>query len=204
LRLENKKLKAEVAELKETAEYYYQQGVYQVSLEKYDEAKDDFGTVISMFPTSPLVVHAKEQMNNIAKVIAKRETEQKIAEAKEKQKQDEIERLQRIADAKERKRQEQIERLQGTPMDYATFYAKINGGGVQAGKRYRLYACIDGNLFITNRDGSGTQFTDGVKDIDEDNMPQVEAFLAKGKRSEQHTIVVSLEWDGKVHIHRIE
>jgi predicted RNA-binding Zn-ribbon protein involved in translation (DUF1610 family) len=87
LRLENKNIKADnqqlktqIAELKETADYYYQEGVHQVSVEDYGAAGDDFKAVISRFPTSPLVVHAKQQLAKVASELAKIEAQNKADE----------------------------------------------------------------------------------------------------------------------------
>jgi tetratricopeptide (TPR) repeat protein len=185
LRAENKELKAEIAELKETAQDYYQQGVYQVSLGKYDNAKDDFQTVIDMFPTSPLVSHAKEQMNKIALVITQNEREQKIDEIKERQK------------------QKQVERMQGTPMDFMTYYTKSELKGLPIGKRYRFEAWLSGNVLRANEGLSG-YFIMGKWDIDDDNILRAEEYMKQNVVNEKHMIVVSIDESGHTHIHRIE
>jgi vacuolar-type H+-ATPase subunit I/STV1 len=75
IKAENQKLMKEVATLKETADYHYQQGINKVSLLKYEEATSEFKTVIDMYPKSPLAANAKEQLAKTNKLIVDRRAE---------------------------------------------------------------------------------------------------------------------------------
>jgi len=87
LRSENEKLKnkvtalkQEIAKLKETADYHYQQGIDFISSKKYEEAKTEFETVIGKYPTSPLFTSAKQQLIKVKDVLAKIDAQRRAEE----------------------------------------------------------------------------------------------------------------------------
>jgi len=81
LKEKNLQLEQEIAQLKETAEYHYQQGIAFKSDQDFLSAKDEFLKVIEKYPTSQLVTVAKTQLTEVGRELAKAEAK-KIAEEK--------------------------------------------------------------------------------------------------------------------------
>jgi len=91
LRNENEVLKAkvvdlerEIAKLKETAEFHYQQGVDFLKENKFQEAKAKFEAVVGKYPTSPWVNSANQELEKVNREIEKVEAI-KLAEEKRRQ-----------------------------------------------------------------------------------------------------------------------
>ncbi len=84
LKEKNNSLEQQVAKLKETADYHYQQGMDLLSNKRYQEAKDEFTTVIEKYPTSPMVALASTQLGTAVKEL-KKEDAKRIAEEKRRQ-----------------------------------------------------------------------------------------------------------------------
>jgi uncharacterized lipoprotein YehR (DUF1307 family) len=91
LRNENEALKAkvndlekEIAKLKETAEFHYQNGLNFLKLNKHRDAKKEFETVVEKYPTSPLINSANQQLETVNQEIKKLEAI-KLAEEKRRQ-----------------------------------------------------------------------------------------------------------------------
>jgi len=68
-------LEQEVAKLKETADYYYKQGVDLQSAGNLPDAKKTFEVVIAKFPTSNLVGSARQRLTAVNEAIVKAEAE---------------------------------------------------------------------------------------------------------------------------------
>jgi cell division protein FtsB len=68
-------LEQEIAKLKETADYHYQQGVDLLKDNKFQEAKAEFDTVIEKYPESPFVSSAKQHLEKISLEIKRVETD---------------------------------------------------------------------------------------------------------------------------------
>ena len=81
LKEKNNRLEQEIAQLKETAEYHYQQGVDFKSKQDFSSASDEFSKVIKKFPTSQLVSLAKTRLAEVSEELAKAEAN-RIAEEK--------------------------------------------------------------------------------------------------------------------------
>lgn len=84
LKEKNNALEQQVAKLKETADYHYQQGMDLLSKKRYQEAKDEFTAVIGKYPTSPMVALARTQLGIAVKELKKEEAG-RIAEEKRRQ-----------------------------------------------------------------------------------------------------------------------
>jgi hypothetical protein len=187
-------LVAEVAKLKETADHYYQQGVDLQSSGNLADAKAAFEAVVAKFPTSNLVGSAQQRLAAVNEATAKAEAE-KAAEAQ-----------------RQREQQEAMERLMGTPMDYATFYAKANSTGLPIGKRFRVEpVAFSPDMMQFNQQGTlGAKFLIGFVSVkpDFDDTNQQEQVLKKalGKTGGLVTcgVVVSMGDDRRVHIRRAE
>ncbi len=87
LKTENDTLKKQIAEqqqeitnLKETADYHYQQGVTALGANDYEKAEGEFETVINKYPLSPLCVSAKQ---SLVKTRAELEKTKKISMGKQ-------------------------------------------------------------------------------------------------------------------------
>ncbi len=86
---ENEELKAkiaslvqEIAKLKETAEFHYQQGIDFLKDNKFQEAKTEFDTVVEKYPDSLFVSPAKENLKKMSREIRRVEAEKLVAEEK--------------------------------------------------------------------------------------------------------------------------
>jgi tetratricopeptide (TPR) repeat protein len=121
-------LEQEVATLKETADYYFQNGVNLQAAGNFQEAKTAFEAVVAKFPTSSLVDSARQRLTAVNEAIAKAEAD-RLAEA------------QRQQEEQERQAQEQ-----GEPIDFASFYAKMQTNGLKPGKHYRFEGTFKENL----------------------------------------------------------
>ncbi len=179
-------LKQQIAKLKETAQYHFQQGQKALTAGDFPNAIDEFNKVIKDYPNDPLVSQSKKSL-----AIAQK---QQAIEAKKKARE--------AAIAKEKKEKEIEER--GEPIDYMDFFAKAKIG-LPVGKRYRLTACLytggntDGSLMYApdcNAHSLGVSY----EDADENEYMQ---FL-KGQSNQVHTIVAAMGADGQVHILKIE
>ncbi len=68
-------LEQKVRTLRETADYYFQQGVDKEAAGNLYDAKTAFETVIAKFPTSPLVGSAQQRLAAVNAAFAKAEAE---------------------------------------------------------------------------------------------------------------------------------
>jgi hypothetical protein len=84
LRAENEILKKEVVNLKATADYHFQKGVDALNSQDYVSAIGEFDTVISKYPSSPLVGHARKKLQfaKVKEESKRREEERRRKEAK--------------------------------------------------------------------------------------------------------------------------
>ncbi|MFA5779416.1 MAG: hypothetical protein WC947_04715 [Elusimicrobiota bacterium] len=204
-------LQTEITKLKETADFHFQSGVDSFNSENYTEAEISFNNVVEKYPTSPLVISAKQQLTKVKTELAKIEA-QRIAEEKRLEAQRRVEEKERrIAEERERRKREELERLQGTPINYVTFYSKAGSGGLSIGKRYRFKAGIwsyggdDLALASFVNDGilsTSHRMVNIEKDFDD--ILQLEHFLKYGSDACYKTITASMGWNGRVYIHRIE
>jgi cell division protein FtsB len=186
--LQNKitSLEQEVATLKETADYYFQNGVNLQAAGNLQEAKTAFEAVVGKFPTSNLVGSAKERLTAVNEAIAKAEAD-RLAEAQRQQAE-----------------QEKLTREEGEPIDYSLFYAKAKSTGLPIGKRFRFEAEIRHDLHLAEAYGGSPSI---VKELwgavaEFDDESQHEHFL-QGPDYQTRT-VASMGADGNIKIHRIE
>lgn len=178
-------LEIENSKLKESAEFHYKTGIDYLNSANWPQAITEFNEVIQKFPQSALVANAQ---NGYAKANANILAEEKAR---------------KIAEVKEKRAKEESERLAGTPMDYATFYAKANGGGLPVGKRYKFSACVyRGTLCIDlAEDNFDKHECRTIADFD--STRTLENFRAAPGRCGCGTITASMGYEGRVHIHRI-
>ena len=179
-------LEQENAALRETPDFYYKHGVELQSSGDLPGARDAFDAVVSKFQTSPLVAHARLQVGSLDNLIARAEAD---AEAEEARKQAE---------------QEAENRERGEPIDYDSFYAKVNSTGLPIGKRFRFIADIETALLTMHDPAVTSGFSKTI--VGEpafDDQAQYEAFL-RGNNTKSRTIVASMGSDRQVQIHRIE
>jgi len=171
-------LEQEVAKLKETSDYYYQQGVDFQSSGNLADAKAAFEAVVAKFPTSNLVGSARQRLAAVNQAIAEEDAERTRREA-----------------------------ATGERIDFASFSAKARSSGLQVGKRYRFECTPGGNLTELSPPGEGgTSGTLWGVVPDFDDPAQEEAVLKRlvGAQFPTYTVVASMGNDGKIHIHRVE
>ena len=84
LRKENEALKQEISELKETADYHYQQGVDAFKAQNFGNAKEEFQMVLDKFPASPLAKNAEQEITKTNIQISAIEQEHHAEQMKEK------------------------------------------------------------------------------------------------------------------------
>jgi hypothetical protein len=77
LRMENASLKEEIAKLKETADFHYQTAIDAEKAGRYDEARAQYQVVVEKFPQSALLKEAREHLENMSRIIAAKEQEEK-------------------------------------------------------------------------------------------------------------------------------
>jgi hypothetical protein len=172
----------EVATLKETADYYFQNGVTLQAAGNLQEAKTAFEAVVAKFPTSNLVGSAQQRLAAVSEAIAKAEAD-KAAEAQR----------QRAELAK------QVEE-EGEWVDYKVFYAKALSTGLPIDKRYRFVARVS-HLLILDLPNQGFGLHSSAAFDDE---AQYERFL-QGSDDRLRTVVASMGSNGTgIQIHRIE
>ena len=175
-------LEQEVAKLKETADYYYQQGVDLQSSGNLADAKAAFEVVVAKFPTSNLVGSAQQRLGAVNEAIAKAEAD-KLVEMQRQQEE-----------------RENWERENGTTISYTTFRARALNSGLPIGKRFRFSARIDHGLVMDSGFGEGNLLRGHAAFDDE---KQLEQFL-QGPDPQDKTVVASMGADGMIQIHRIE
>jgi hypothetical protein len=91
----------------------------------------------------------------------------------------------------------------GTPIDFASLYAKARSGGLVVGKRYQLEARVDDAL--TSIRGSNTSMFCYHDFDDPGQMEQViRTAVNKSPDELSCTVVVSMGSDGELRIHRAE
>jgi len=180
-------LEQEVKTLKETADYYFQQGVDQQSAGNLQEAKTAFEAVVAKFPASALVASDRQRLAAVNEAIAKTEAD-RLAEAQ-----------------RQKEEQARLAVEEGEPIDYALFYAKAQSVGLPIGKRFRFRAQIGHNLLLSEACGDPhcTGKMLGGNDAAFDDESQYERFL-QGSDSQNRTVVASMGSDGRIKIHRIE
>lgn len=179
-------LEQEVITLKETADYYFQQGVDQQTAGNLQESKAAFEAVLAKFPTSSLVASAQEHITAVNAAITKAEAE-KTAE------------MQRQQAEKER-----LEEIQGEEIEYKLFYAKAESNGLPVFKRFRFRANINHELTLC-QDTAVPPCTDGLFGKPAfDHPEQYEQLLLGEDTFAVHTVVASMGLGGKIQINRIE
>jgi TolA-binding protein len=70
----------EVTTPKETADYYFQNGVDMQAAGKLQDARSEFEAVVDLFPTSNLVGSARQRLKAVNEAIAKAEANNRAAE----------------------------------------------------------------------------------------------------------------------------
>ena len=136
-------LEQEVTTLKETADYYFQQGVDQQSAGNLQVAKTAFEAVVVKFPTSSLVGSARQRLAAVNEAIAKAEAE-KAAEMQRQQEE-----------------QARLDAVRGEEIEYKLFYAKAESNGLPVFKRFRFRANINHGLTLC-QDTPVPPCTDGL------------------------------------------
>jgi hypothetical protein len=188
--LQNKveSLEQEVSTLKETADYYLQQGVDQQSAGNLQEAKTAFEAVIAKFPTSSLVGSARQRLIAVNEAIAKEEADFAVRMNTQQAK------------------QEEMTRNGGEPIDFASFSAKARSNGLQVGKRYRFESTPNDEL--TSLCPPRQLFRSGtligiVANLDD--PAQKEGVLTKLVNSPLSvcTVVASMGTDGVIYLHSV-
>ncbi len=104
------------------------------------------------------------------------------------------------------KEREEAERLTGTPIDFASLYAKAYGTGLEVGKRYRVHGRVNSDLtgFYSTDPTSSTGIY-GDHDFDDDTqMESVMRMAVDRSDSLQCTLVVSMGNSSRINIHRAE
>lgn len=183
LKQENIALRAEVAALKQTAQFHYQRGQDHLAKQEWAEATGAFETVIAKYPTDSLVAASTA-------ALAQAKAGGAAAEAR----QAEQERREREAAAREVAES-------GEEMDYATFYAKSRTG-LPVGKRFRFDACLNSDATcIDARSEFVNQMICGIA-TDFDDSTELEAALSEGRR-QCGPIVASMSYSGTVRVHRL-
>jgi hypothetical protein len=180
-------LEQEVTTLKETADYYFQQGVDQQSAGNLQEAKTAFEAVVAKFPMSSLVGTTRQRLAAVNEAIEKAEVE-RYAE------------MQRQAEEKEK-----LTREQGEPIDYKLFYARSASSGLPIDKRFRFTALIHHNLVLYAPDYSEYPNLNDqlICEAAFDDEAQHQQFLL-GKDLTNRTVVASMGADGNIRIHKVE
>jgi hypothetical protein len=180
-------LEQEVTTLKETADYYFQQGVDQQSAGNLQEAKTAFEAVVAKFPMSSLVGTTRQRLAAVNEAIEKAEVE-RYAE------------MQRQAEEKEK-----LTREQGEPIDYKPFYARSASSGLPIDKRFRFTALIHHNLVLYAPDYSEYPNLNDqlICEAAFDDEAQHQQFLL-GKDLTNRTVVASMGADGNIRIHKVE
>jgi len=180
-------LEQEVTTLKETADYYFQQGVDQQSAGNLQEAKMAFEAVVAKFPMSSLVGTTRQRLAAVNEAIEKAEVE-RYAE------------MQRQAEEKEK-----LTREQGEPIDYKLFYARSASSGLPIDKRFRFTALIHHNLVLYAPDYSEYPNLNDqlICEAAFDDEAQHQQFLL-GKDLTNRTVVASMGADGNIRIHKVE
>jgi len=180
-------LEQEVKTLKETADYYFQQGVDQQSAGNLQEAKTAFEAVVAKFPMSSLVGTTRQRLAAVNEAIEKAEVE-RYAE------------MQRQAEEKEK-----LTREQGEPIDYKLFYARSASSGLPIDKRFRFTALIHHNLVLYAPDYSEYPNLNDqlICEAAFDDEAQHQQFLL-GKDLTNRTVVASMGADGNIRIHKVE
>jgi len=180
-------LEQEVTTLKETADYYFQQGVDQQSAGNLQEAKTAFEAVVAKFPMSSLVGTTRQRLAAVNEAIEKAEVE-RYAE------------MQRQAEEKEK-----LTREQGEPIDYKLFYARSASSGLPIDKRFRFTALIHHNLVLYAPDYSEYPNLNDqlICEAAFDDEAQHQQFLL-GKELTNRTVVASMGADGNIRIHKVE
>ena len=73
LRATISQLQEEIQTLKQTDQYYYQQGIDLLEQKQYEKAEEVFSALIARFPTGPLMPEAQKQLDKMKKDRAKGE-----------------------------------------------------------------------------------------------------------------------------------
>jgi hypothetical protein len=149
LKAKNEALKAEVAKLKETDQSYFIQGVDALNAGKNQDSATIFRDLIQKYPGSPLDTQAREYIRTAEGRIAEAERRSLQEEAEKRKAEEEAERRQAKAEAEKRRAQEMAEKLQGTPIEYAEFFAKMKTG-MKLNKRYRFRAKVSHDLCLSD------------------------------------------------------
>jgi predicted negative regulator of RcsB-dependent stress response len=186
-------LQADNQKLRETADYYFQEGVDQQSAGNLQDAKTTFEAVVAKFPTSVLVGRAQQRLAAVNGAIAKEESD-RAAEMQRQQAE-----------------QERLEAQSGTEIDFASFSAKARSGGLQVGKRYRFKSWPGSNLNSLYPPGEGGRaggtsgsLDDVVADLDDPTQRENVLKQLVSANFPVCTIVASMDYNGVIHIHRAD
>ncbi len=120
-------LEQEVAKLKETADYYYQQGVDLQSSGNLADAKGAFEAVVAKFPTSNLVGSAQQRLVAVNEAITKVDAD-RAAEAQRQQEEQRKDDLAKgiLSTMSPEETKDMMNSMVGCPYGYTT----DSGGGV--------------------------------------------------------------------------
>lgn len=188
--LQNKveSLEQEVAKLKETAGYYYRQGIDLQSSGKLLAAKAAFDAVVAKFPRSALVGRARQRLAAVNEAIAQADAA-KAAKAQA-----------------QREKQEEEQAINGTPIDYKVFYAMAKSTGLPVGKLFRFRAQITHSGCLMNPDD--VAFTTGepmdtLCGVEFNEEAEHQQFL-EGPDYAIRTVVAAMALDAHIVIYKIE
>lgn len=178
-----KALEAEVARLKETGRYHFQQGRDRLAEKKFQEAVSEFQAVVDRFPDDTLVPHAKLYLAEARKGLAA-ELKKKAAE-----------------EAAARRAQAAKYAAEGEPIAYASFYARMNKDLV-VGKRYRFTACLSpAPHCLSEHNASRDNLTCSVYN-EFDDEGEYNSF-AEGGKDYCGPVVAAMTYSGQIAVHRL-
>ncbi|MHB0996690.1 MAG: tetratricopeptide repeat protein [Elusimicrobiales bacterium] len=178
-----KALEAEVARLKETGKYHFQQGRDRLAEKKYVEAVSSFQTVVDSYPADPLVPHAKLYLAEAQKALAA-ELKKRAAE-----------------EAAARRAKAAKEAEEGEPIPYASFYARM-GKDIAIGKRYRFTACLSPVPHcLSEHNAARDNLTCSVYN-EFDDEGEYNAF-AEGGKDHCGPVVAAMTYSGQIAVYRL-
>ena len=191
VRQENDELQRKISSLQatinasnESAEVYFRRAIELQQAGNQEGARAAYEYLISKFPNSSLATEARIKIDNLDNKIALQHGG--LGSALHSSAADEA----------------KSETAEVIPIEFATLYAKAKATGLTSGQRYRFAAEVSQDLAMIVSGGNGGILADNVADFDD--VKNYEEFLKNGGEWRLHTVIASLESDGRIHIHKIE
>ena len=94
----------------------------------------------------------------------------------------------------------------GVEIDFASFSAKAKSNGLQIGKRYRFRGTLGQDLTELCSPGGGGagMLFNVVPELDDPTQQETALKKLADNWKTVYTIVASMGYDGKIHVHRVE